>query len=566
MNWDSTVDVLVVGSGNGGMTAALCAYEMGAKNVLVIEKGDKYGGTSSYSGGGIWVPCSHYTIEAGAEDSLAEAREYLAHAIPEGAVEPAMLDAYIESGPEMLRFMHDRTWVRYESLEHYPDYYSELPGAKNGHRSHEPAPVDMSLLGDEAQHLMPVHPMMRFLGRVGITQVEAQLLYVQAKGWKSMIGKMLLSYALDIPWRFKTKIARRLTCGSAGVARLRISMMDRNMPLWRNTRLVELVREDGRVQGAVIEREGKRMTIKATRGVILAAGGFEQNQAMRDRYLPKPTDTHWSAGVKTNTGDAINAGTAVGAAFKLVDGGWWFPVLCVPGEEIPYLAIMEKSYPGTISVNREGKRVANESMNYMAYVKEAFSVHSAEHPSAPLYMIFDANFRAKYLVGPLMKQSFRPDYMLPKIYYEEGFLAKADTLDELAKQAGIDPQGLKRSVELMNVAARTGKDTEFGRGDSAYDRYYGDPTVTPNPCLGSIVKPPFYAVRMELGDFGTQGGLVTDTNGQVRDTEGVPIPGLYATGNCSAAILPTYPGPGSTLGPAMTFAYRAARHLTGANR
>jgi 3-oxosteroid 1-dehydrogenase len=240
-------------------------------------------------------------------------------------------------------------------------------------------------------------------------------------------------------------------------------------------------------------------------------------------------------------------------------------VLCVPGEEIPHLAIMEKSYPGNVCVNREGKRVANESMNYMAYVKEAFSVHSDAHPSSPLYMVFDANFRAKYLVGPLMKSSFKPDFMLPKIYFEEGFLAKSDTIEGLAKAAGIDEAGLKRSVEIMNTAAKTGKDPEFGRGDTAYDRYYGDPTVTPNPCLGPIVKPPFYAVRMELGDFGTQGGLLTDTNAQVRDTDGNPIPGLYATGNCAAAILPTYPGPGSTLGPAMTFAYRAARHLTGAN-
>ncbi|HTJ64347.1 MAG TPA: FAD-binding protein, partial [Alphaproteobacteria bacterium] len=457
------------------------------------------------------------------------------------------------------------TQVRYESLEHYPDYYSDLPGAKNGHRSHEPEPVDMTLLGDEAQHLMPVHPMMRFLGRIGITQVEAALLYVQAPGWKSMIGKMLFDYVTDIPQRLKTKIHRRLTCGSAGVARLRLSMMDRNIPLWRKTRLVELIKEGDRVQGAVVERDGKRMTIKAEKAVILAAGGFEQNQAMRDQYLPKPTNTKWSAGVYTNTGDAITAARAIGAGFKLVDGGWWFPVMVVPGESIPHLAIMEKSYPGNVCVNREGNRVANESMNYMAYVKQAFSVHSDEHPSSPLFMVFDSNFRANYLIGPLMKASFKPDFTLPKIYYEQGFLAKADTIEELAKQAGIDPAGLRRSVDLMNTASKTGKDPEFGRGDTAYDRYYGDPRITPNPCLGPIVKPPFYSVRIDLGDFGTQAGLTTDTNAQVRDEAGNPIPGLYATGNCAAAILPTYPGPGSTLGPAMTFAYRAARHLTGAN-
>ena len=176
-----------------------------------------------------------------------------------------------------------------------------------------------------------------------------------------MIGKMLLGYAFDIPWRFKSKLARRLTCGSAGVARLRLSMMDRNIPLWRKTKLIELIKEGDRVVGAVIEREGKRMNVKAEKAVVLAAGGFEKNQAMREEYLPKPTSTKWSAGVYTNTGDAITAGRAVGAAFKLVDGGWWFPVLVVPGEDIPHLAIMEKSYPGNVCVNLEGRRVANES-------------------------------------------------------------------------------------------------------------------------------------------------------------------------------------------------------------
>ena len=258
---------------------------------------------------------------------------------------------------------------------------------------------------------------------------------------------------------------------------------------------------------------------------------------------------------------------SVGAAFKLVDGGWWFPVMCVPGEEIPHLAIMEKSYPGNVCVNREGKRVANESMNYMAYVKQAFDVHSEAHPSSPLFMVFDANFRAKYLVGPLMKASFKPDFTLPKIYFEQGFLAKSDTIEGLAKAAGIDEAGLKRSVEIMNTAAKTGKDPEFGRGDTAYDRYYGDPTVTPNPCLGPIVKPPFYAVQDGAGRFRHAGraGNRHQRPG-ARYCTATPIPGLYATGNCAAAILPTYPGPGSTLGPAMTFGYLAARHLTGHER
>jgi 3-oxosteroid 1-dehydrogenase len=565
MNWDHAVDVLVVGSGNGGMTAAVCCYEMGAKNVLLIEKGAKYGGTSSYSGGGIWVPCSHYTIEAGAEDSIAEAREYLRRTVPADLVDPALIDAYLESAPRMLRFLHDRTQVRYESLAHYPDYYTDLPGSKVGHRSHEPAPVMMSLLGDEAWNLMPEHPMMRFLGRIGFTQVEAQVLTVQAKGWKSLLARLVWNYVTDIGWLMKTPIARRLGCGVAGVARLRLSMLDRNIPLWLNTRLIELIAEDGKVTGAVIEKQGRRMTVKAERGVVLAAGGFEKNQAMREKYLPQPTDTAWSAGVFTNTGDAIQAGMAVGGRFRAADGAWWCTNMCVPGEEIPRTAIMEKSYPGTITVNVKGRRVANESQNYMTYMKQAYAAHSPEHPSSPLYMVFDVNFRRKYLVGPLMKAAFKPDFTLPKSWYEQGFLGKSDTIAGLAKQLGIDAAGLEQSVGAMNRYAREGRDPEFGRGDTAYDRYYGDATVTPNPCLGPIEKPPFYAVRMELGDFGTHGGLDINIDAQVLSESGPPIPGLYAVGNSAAAILPTYPGPGSTLGPAMTFAYRAARHLTGAN-
>jgi 3-oxosteroid 1-dehydrogenase len=477
-----------------------------------------------------------------------------------------LIDAYLESGPEMLRFLHDRTQVRYESLAHYPDYYTDMPGSKQGHRSHEPAPVMMDQLGDEAEHLMPVHPMIRFMGRIGITQVEAQVMTVQQPGWTGILRRLLTAYATDFPWRLKHKIGRRLTCGSAGIARLRLSMIDRDIPLLRETRLVELITEGGRVEGAIVEHAGRQLHVQAKRGVILAAGGFEKNQAMREQYLPKPTNTAWSAGAPTNTGDAIRAGLAVGGRFKAVDGAWWVTNFCVPGEETPRLAIMEKSYPGAITVNVTGRRVANESQNYMAYMKEAFAKHSEDNPSSPLYMVFDANFRKKYLVGPLMKESFRPDFMLPKIYYESGFLAKSNTVAGLAKAIGIDAAGLERSVAAMNDYARTGKDLEFGRGDTAYDRYYGDPTVSPNPCLGPIVKPPFYAVRMELGDFGTHGGLETDVDARVLDADGQPIPGLYAIGNTAAAILPTYPGPGSTLGPAMTFAYRAARRLTGANQ
>ena len=474
-----------------------------------------------------------------------------------------MIDAYLKTAPEMLRFLHDRTDVRYETLEHYPDYFNDLPGSKPGHRSLEPEPLMMDQLGDEAEHLMLGHPMMTMFGKITISQVEARLLVGQLQGWTKLIAKLLWDYVTDFPWRLKSSMGRRLACGSAGVARLRLSMLKRNMPLWRNTKLVELVKEGDRVVGAIVERQGQRLAIRAERAVVLAAGGFEINQAMREQYLPKPTDAVWSAGVATNQGDAILAGERIGAAVKMMDSAWWCTTFVVPGQPIPYLAIMEKSFPGSCVVNEKGKRISNESQNYMSYMKEAFARHSPETPSSPAYMIFDANFRKKYFVGPLLNAKFNPDFMLPKRYYDEGFLAKADSIPELARMMSIDPEALATTVANMNEYARTGKDLEFGRGDALYDRYYGDPEVKPNPCLGPIAQAPVYAVRMSLGDFGTNGGLITDIDARVQDAEGNTIEGLYAVGNTAAGILTTYPGPGSTLGPAMAFAYRAARRIAG---
>jgi 3-oxosteroid 1-dehydrogenase len=561
----SEFDVIVVGSGNGGMTAAVCCHAMGIESVVVLEKGATYGGTSSVSGGGIWVPCSHYALEAGAKDSPAEARQYLEETIPAGLVDPHLLDTYVQQAPVMLRFLHDHTRVRYEVLAHYPDYFTYRAGGKEGYRSHEPSPIMMSELGREAKHLTPVHPMMRLFGNIAFTQVEAQILMSQAPGWTSLALRLLSQYLFDFPWRFRHSIGRRIACGSAGVARLRLSMIDRDIPLDLDTALVSLIAENGKVKGVVVRQGGELRTIKARKAVILAAGGFEKNQAMRETHLPKPTNADWSAGIETNTGDAIQAALRVGARFKAVAGAWWCTTLCVPGEKVPRLSIIEKSFPGACTVNRNGRRIANESQNYATYVQRAFEKHSDQDPCSPLYMIFDARFRRKFLVGPLLKTVFRPDFLLPRRYFTSGFLAKAQTIPELAKKIGVDSDGLTKTILSMNEFARTGKDTEFGRGDSAYDRYYADPRVKPNPCLAPISRAPFYAVRMELGDFGTHDGLETDEHARVLTESGSPIEGLYAIGNTAAAILPTYPGPGSTLGPAMTFGYLAAKHIARLN-
>ncbi len=561
--WDYSYDVVVVGSGNGGLTAALCCYEMGARDVLVVEKSDLYGGTSSISGGGVWIPCNRYARQAGATDDIASARTYLRQLISPEEVPDYQLEAYLENGPRMLDFLHECTRVRYRSLAHYPDYYTNLEGAREGHRSIEPEPFAASELGDEWRYLRRTHPMMHLAGVIGITQEEAALLMAQQPGWWRIAARLVADYLIDIPWRLRDRYHRRLATGCAGVARLRASMLDRDIPLWRSSPLTRLLDEGGRVLGVEVARGGQRLRIRARRAVILAAGGFEHNQQMREQYLPQPTDHNWSAGTRDNTGDALREGMRLGARTHRMGEAWWCNTISVPGEEIPRLSIMEKSYPGSIVVNPAGERFGNESQNYMAFQQETFRQHTADNPCHPAWQVFDADFRATYFVGPLYNSKFRPDWMLPKRFERDGFFARADSIEELAGKIGVDAAGLAKTVARINEFARTGVDEDCHRGESAYDRYYGDPRVTPNPCLGPVARAPFYAMRVDPGDFGTQGGMVTNADAQVLHEDGHVIEGLYAIGNCSAPTLPCYPGPGSTLGPAMTFAYQASKAITG---
>ena len=254
---------------------------------------------------------------------------------------------------------------------------------------------------------------------------------------------------------------------------------------------------------------------------------------------------------------------SIGAKTRLMKDAWWTTTLCVPDEPTPRLAIMEKSFPGSCVVNRSGLRFANESQNYMAFQKDLFASHTEDSPNAPAWQIFDARFRRNFMVGPLMTAAMKPDWQIPKSWFDTGFVAKAGTIRELADIMGIDPDGLESTIAKMNQYAATGIDEDFHRGESAYDRYYADPAIKPNPCLAPIDEAPFYAMRIEAGDFGTLGGLDTDIHGRVKRADGGTIGGLFAVGNCSAAILPTYPGPGATLGPAMTMAYQSAKYING---
>jgi 3-oxosteroid 1-dehydrogenase len=559
--WDQEVDVVVVGSGNGGLTAALAAHDQGAR-VLVIEKADKIGGTSASSGGGVWVPNNRYARAAGAQDSPDEARAYLDHVSPPGKVPAELLDTYVQRAPEMIDYLHENTrWVRYASLDHYPDYFPEGPGGKTGHRSMEPEPLHASALGEDFRYLGDQHPETCMPGGVNFTQVEAQVLMGALPGWGKMAAGLYLKYLLDFPMRLRTRRDARLTLGSAGVARLFLSLKDRGIPLWRNCAMQELVGSDGRIDGVIATRQGQPTRIRARRGVVLAAGGFERNQAMREQYLPQPTNAEWSAGNLHNTGDGIRAAQAHGAATGQMDWGWWFTTACIPGRPKATLSQVEKSMPGCITVNKRGQRFSNESQNYVSFVTDIYRETAAGNDCVPCFMIFDADFRRNRPVTPALVQGkLFPDWMVPRLWWTADFISRADTLEELAGKIGVDQGGLSETVAAFNEYARSGSDPDFQRGDSSYDRYYADPTVEPNPCLGPIAKPPFYSMALFPGEMGTAGGLVIDRDARVMGEDGKPIEGLYACGNNTSALIPAYAGPGSTLGPAMTFGYLAGLH------
>jgi 3-oxosteroid 1-dehydrogenase len=401
------------------------------------------------------------------------------------------------------------------------------------------------------------------MGRIFMTIFEARILMCKTPGWIKIMTKLMANYWLDIPWRFKSKRDRNLSMGNALVGMLRRSLMDRGIPLWLNTPACELIVEDGQVVGVLAEKEGRPVRIQARKGVVLAAGGFESNQAMREKYLPNPTRAEWSCANPQNTGDAINMGLEVGAGIDLMDDAWWGPTSVVPGEDRARMLVIEKSLPGSILVNKLGERFVNEAAPYIDVVNTMQEKNTPENPSVPAFLIFDAEFRKKYPIGPLLPGSQQPDWRLPKAL-KDGYFTKADTLEDLAAQLDIDAAGLKATVEKFNEYARTGKDPDFKRGETIFDRYYGDENVEPNPCLAPIDTPPFYALEAYPGELGTKGGLKTDAQARVLTDGGELIPGLYAIGNCSASVMGrTYPGAGSTIGPATTFGYIAACDATG---
>ena len=546
-------DIVIIGSGAGGMAAALAAHAAGLKP-LIVEKTQYYGGSTARSGGGIWIPNNYLMREAGVADSFEEARTYLQATVGERSSAKSR-DAYLRQSVEMIEWFGRNTDLRCRYMNGYSDYYPEQPGGKAQGRAVEPDLFDGRKLGEDLAHLRP--PVIPIPGGLSFTAGEYKQLGLVMRTWQGKGTALKIGLRL-IGARLTGK--KTLMMGQALIGRLRLSLKKRDIPLWLDTPLKDLVIENGsgRVTGVQVEKDGQPLTIVARKGVILAAGCFARNLEMRLKYQKHPITTEWTVASEGNTGDGIQAGMRAGAAIDLMDEAWWGPSSLPPGAP-PFFHVAERGFPGLIMVNQKGQRFTNESASYVEVVQAMYRKHTEADPHVPCWFVFDQRYLDNYVFASLFPRQPVPQEMLAS-----GYIKRAATLAELAGMLKIDPAALGATVEKFNGHARAGRDPDFGRGVSAYDRYFGDPTVKPNPNLAPIDKAPYYAVQVVAGDLGTKGGLVTDEYARALRADGSVIDGLYCVGNNSASVMgATYPGPGCTIGSTMTFGYIAARHIAG---
>jgi 3-oxosteroid 1-dehydrogenase len=540
-------DVVVVGSGAAGLTAALTAARRGLRTV-VVEKASHFGGSTARSGGGVWIPHNHVLARQHAGDTPEQARAYVAYLVG-GVVEPERQEAFLTHGPPMLRMVCESTPLRLTWVRGYSDYYPEAPGGRPTGRSLEPRPLDARVLGDERDRLEP--PYLPAPAGVTVTQADYRWLNLTARHPRGVWR------ALRVGARTVANRARRremLSMGQALVAALRAGLAERGVPVLLDTPMLDLVTHEGRVTGVRVQHgeAGTEVVLTARRGVVLASGGFEHNEAMRKEYQEHPIGTAWTVGAVANTGDGITAGQSLGAAVDLMEDAWWGPSIPLTGG--PYFCLSERSLPGCILVNSAGERFVNESSPYVDAVKAMYAGHRTGVDHIPCWLVADQRYRNRYTFAGL-----GPRQPFPRRWYDAGVVHRAGTVEGLAERIGVPVDGLRATVDRFNGYAESGVDDDFGRGRSRYDHYYGDPRLRGNPNLAPLAKAPFYAVRIVPGDLGTKGGLRTDARARVLRGDDSVVAGLYAAGNAAATVMGhTYAGPGATLGPAMTFGYLAA--------
>jgi 3-oxosteroid 1-dehydrogenase len=536
-------DVVVVGAGAAGMTAALTAAKRGLRCV-VIEKASVYGGSLARSGAAVWIPNNQVILAAGVPDTPQKAASYLSAVV--GADVPLVRQqAFLNNGPAMISFVMANSPLRFRYMEGYSDYYPELPGGMPNGRSIEPDMLDGNILGAELGNLnAPYLNVPAGMVVFGADYKWLNLALVNARGFATATACLARGTAAAAAGQ------KPLTMGQSLAGSLRAGLMAANVPVLLNTPLLDLNIENGVVTGVVVPQG----VIKAKRGVIVGSGGFEHNAGMRSQYQRHPIGTEWTVGARSNTGDGIQAGSRAGAALDLMEDAWWGPAIPLP--DSPYFCLAERTLPGGLMINAAGQRFVNEAAPYSDVVHVMYDKNPTS-PCIPSWLIVDQNYRNRYLfrdVAPLLP--------LPDSWYQSGAVVKAPTIEALGTAIGVPPAALRATVNRFNGFAFTGRDTDFRRGDSAYDHYYTDPGVFPSSSLAALWVSPFYAFKIVPGDLGTKGGMRTDARARVLRLDGSVIPGLYAAGNASAAVMGhSYAGAGSTIGPAMTFGYIAANDI-----
>lgn len=542
--WDRTVDVLVAGTGGAGLATAMSAGDAGLE-VLVVESTDRWGGSTSMSGGGMWLPNNPLMLRDAAGDSREEALTYLEETVgDEGqASSRERKEAFVDSIGAFVT-LAERLGVRFSRASDYPDYYPELPGGKIG-RAIEVEPFDRNRIGpwwDSARAAVDGVPL----------PAKTDDFWLLSRAWSSPAGFVRGARFVGRTLSGALRGQKLVGMGGAMTASFLEVVLAQDSEVWLSSPVTELVVEDGEVLGAVVEYPTGEVRVRVERGVVLAAGGFAHRTEWRKQHHGVDGD---SSASKADLGSAIELGQRAGADVALMDDAWWGASIPAPSPDAkPSFLVGERSFPFSIMVDARGDRFANESASYVDLGH--WMLEHRQRVDGPFWMISDARHTRRYL------RSFAIEPGAVSALRAAGLLHSADTVRELAEMIGIEPDRLITTIRRFNGFARTGVDQDHGRGNSAYDRYYGDPLVRPNPNLGPLTRGPFTAVRLVPGDLGTKGGLLTDADARVVDGDGRPIPGLYASGNTSASVMGrTYPGPGSTLGPAVVFGYRAGQHL-----
>lgn len=542
--WDAVSDVVVVGTGCAGLTAALAAHEAGAQ-VMVVEKTGLVGGTTAVSAGALWIPNNHHMQAMGEADSADEAITYIASQT-DGRGDEALIRRFVEVGPIMTEFVETQSTLRLAVIPNFPDYHPEMVGGKFRGRSLDAGIFDTRELGGWADHLRrsPV------FGLLPLSINDLREYGLSANPFNTPMALLQERLTQGI-----------VSFGTALIGHLLKALLDRGIEPRLNCAAQALITEHGRVTGVVVEQDGQAQRIGARRGVILASGGFEWNPQLTAQFLSgQPI---YPQSPPSNQGDGLRMAMAIGADLANLNEAWWCPVHLLPGEQYDGQPLHRGDFttmrglPHTMIVNRQGQRFVNESLTYNDLTKVLLHLDPSryEHPNLPAWMILDGGYLSKYTL-----HTYFPGMPLPD------WLIQANTLAELAAKLDINAEQLAATVERFNGFAQTGVDLDFGRGQSAHDRDYGDGQQQPNPSLGTIAQPPFCALPIQVGTLGTKGGVRVDENSQAHHVNGGVIPGLYAVGNVMASAMGAgYPGGGATIGAAMTFGYLAGQHAAAAS-